>query len=54
MEIKYQLVKEKKAKPSREERGYTKARGRKDDWRQFFIHDDASADAWEKDKKGKK
>ncbi len=47
-------AKEKKAKPSREERGYTKARGRKDDWRQFFIHDDASADVWEKDKKGKK
>ena len=33
-------VREKKAKPSREERGYTKARGRKDDWKQFFIHDD--------------
>ena len=47
-------AKEKKAKPSREERGYTKARGRKDDWKQFFIHDDASADVWEKDKKGKK
>lgn len=26
----------KKDKPSREERGYTKARGKKDDWRQFF------------------
>lgn len=47
-------AKEKKAKPSREERGYTKARGRKDDWKQFFIHDDASADVWEKGKKGKK
>ena len=47
-------AKEKKAKPSREERGYTKARGRKDDWKQFFIHDDDSADVWEKDKKGKK
>lgn len=47
-------AKEKKVKPSREERGYTKARGRKDDWKQFFIHDDASADVWEKDKKGKK
>ena len=33
-------AREKKAKPSREERGYTKARGRKDDWKQFFIHDD--------------
>lgn len=26
----------KKGKPSREERGYTKARGQKDDWKQFF------------------
>lgn len=26
----------KKSKPSREERGYTKARGKKDDWKQFF------------------
>ena len=26
----------KKNKPSREERGYTKARGKKDDWKQFF------------------
>ena len=26
----------KKGKPSREERGYTKARGKKDDWKQFF------------------
>lgn len=25
-----------KSKPSREERGYTKARGKKDDWKQFF------------------
>ena len=33
-------AREKKAKPSREERGYTKARGRKDDWKQFFIHDE--------------
>ena len=33
---------EKKAKPSREERGYTAARGpkRKDDWKQFFQHED--------------
>lgn len=32
----------KKTKPSREERGYTEARGpkRKDDWMQFFQHDD--------------
>lgn len=31
-----------KTKPSREERGYTAARGpkKKDDWKQFFIHDD--------------
>jgi len=33
-------AKEKKAKPSREERGYTKPRGKKDDWKQFFMHDD--------------
>ena len=33
---------EKKNKPSREERGYTSARGpkKKDDWKQFFNHDD--------------
>lgn len=32
----------KKAKPSREERGYTEARGpkKKDDWMKFFQHDD--------------
>ena len=31
-----------KAKPSREERGYTSARGpkKKDDWKQFFQHDE--------------
>lgn len=29
----------KKSKPSREERGYTGARGKKDDWRQFFQGD---------------
>ncbi|MBQ8673007.1 MAG: DEAD/DEAH box helicase [Bacteroides sp.] len=34
------FAKEKKQKPSREERGYTKPRGRKDDWKQFFQHDD--------------
>lgn len=28
-----------KKKPSREERGYTKARGKKDDWKQFFQGD---------------
>ena len=28
-----------KNKPSREERGYTKPRGRKDDWMQFFMQD---------------
>ncbi|MDO4164669.1 MAG: DEAD/DEAH box helicase [Bacteroides sp.] len=28
----------KKTKPSREERGYTKPRGKKDDWKQFFQH----------------
>lgn len=42
-------VKEKKAskkdKPSREERGYTSARGakHKDDWKQFFVHDNNSS-----------
>lgn len=30
----------KKKKPSREERGYTKARGKKDDWKQFFQGND--------------
>ncbi len=35
-------AKEGKAKPSRAERGYTEARGpkRKDDWKQFFQHND--------------
>ena len=35
----------KKDKPSREERGYTSARGpkHKEDWKQFFIHDDSSS-----------
>ena len=52
-------------KPSREERGYTAARGpkRKDDWKQFFIHDDRplkgempdfEEEGWAKPKKGKK
>lgn len=53
----------KKKKPSREERGYTKPRGRKDDWKQFFIHDndglvgeepDFSEPGWQKKKKKKK
>ena len=30
----------KRTKPSREERGYVKARGKKDDWKQFFQNDD--------------
>ena len=49
-------IKEKKAKPSREERGYTKARGRKDDWKQFFIHDNGEPleANWDKGKKKKK
>lgn len=54
---------EKKAKPSREERGYTAARGpkRKDDWKQFFQHDndrplkgeipDFAEEGWAKRKK---
>ena len=35
----------KKDKPSREERGYTSARGpkHKDDWKQFFVHDNNSS-----------
>lgn len=33
-----------KPKPSREERGYTKARGKKDDWKQFFQHNDEFRD----------
>ena len=55
----------KKAKPSREERGYTAARGpkRKDDWKQFFVHadyplkgevPDFGEEGWAKPKKGKK
>ena len=54
---------EKKAKPSREERGYTAARGpkHKDDWKQFFQHDndrplkgeipDFAKEGWAKRKK---
>ena len=33
-----------KKKPSREERGYTKARGKKDDWKQFFQGDNGFKD----------
>ena len=56
----------KKEKPSREERGYTAARGpkRKDDWKQFFQHDDDKdfrrmepdfmEEGWAKRKKRKK
>ena len=32
----YATADKKKGKPSREERGYTQARGKKDDWKQFF------------------
>ncbi|MDM8242708.1 DEAD/DEAH box helicase [Phocaeicola barnesiae] len=57
---------EKKAKPSREERGYTAARGpkHKDDWKQFFQHDndrplkgeipDFAEEGWAKRSKRKK
>ena len=57
------LAKEpRRAKPSREERGYTKPRGRKDDWKQFFQHDnvlkgpepDFSEEGWAKLSKKKK
>lgn len=60
---KEQPANEKKKKPSREERGYTKPRGRKDDWKQFFQHNnelrgpepDFSEEGWAKPmKKGKK
>lgn len=54
--------KDEKSKPSREERGYTKARGRKDDWKQFFQHDndfkgpepDFNEEGWAKRSKKKK
>ena len=54
--------KEGKEKPSREERGYTKARGRKDDWKQFFMQNDDlkgdipdfNEDGWVKKSKKKK
>ena len=57
---------EKKAKPSREERGYTAARGpkHKDDWKQFFQHEndrplkgeipDFEEEGWAKRSKRKK
>jgi len=62
--IKRQLEEEKKAaknKPSREERGYTKPRGRKDDWMQFLMQDnelkgdapDFNEDGWAKKSKKK-
>ncbi len=53
----------KKNKPSREERGYTKPRGKKDDWKQFFQHNnddfrdpepDFSEEGWAKRSKKKK
>ena len=52
----------KKNKPSREERGYTKPRGKKDDWKQFFQHDtdlkgvepDFNEEGWAKRSKSKK
>lgn len=52
----------KRVKPSREERGYTKPRGKKDDWKQFFQHDyelrgpepDFSEEGWAKPSKKKK
>ncbi len=51
-----------KKKPSREERGYTKPRGKKDDWKQFFQHNDElkgfepdfSEEGWAKRSKKKK
>ena len=53
---------EKKKKPSREERGYTKPRGKKDDWKQFFQHNndlkgpepDFDEEGWAKPSKKKK
>ena len=50
-----------KTKPSREERGYTKPRGKKDDWKQFFQHDndlrgpepDSDEEGWAKPSKKK-
>lgn len=55
-------VTEKRTKPSRAERGYTKPRGKKDDWKQFFQHDqelrgpepDFSEEGWAKRSKKRK
>ena len=47
---------QKKKKPSREERGYTKARGKKDDWKQFFQQDgdsDFKEEGWARRKSKK-
>ncbi|WP_455586146.1 DEAD/DEAH box helicase [Bacteroides sp.] len=46
----------KKQKPSREERGYTSARGKKDDWKQFFKDEepDFSEEGWARRKPKKK
>ena len=51
-----------KNKPSREERGYTQPRGRKDDWKKFFQHNnelrgpepDFDEESWAKPSKKKK
>ena len=45
----------KKQKPSREERGYSNARGKKDDWQQFFKDEksDFSEEGWARRKKKK-
>ena len=45
----------KKQKPSREERGYSNARGKKDDWQQFFKDEksDFSKEGWARRKKKK-
>lgn len=55
-------VEKKKNKPSREERGYTKPRGKKDDWKQFFqnnnelrgVEPDFNEEGWAKRSKSKK
>ena len=46
----------KKQKPSREERGYKNARGKKDDWKQFFKDEepDFSEEGWARRKPKKK
>ena len=45
----------KKQKPSREERGYSNARGKKDDWQQFFKDEksDFNEEGWARRKKKK-